>query len=177
MSVTQHPTRRLLIIADSHGLIDPRILALATQVSLIVHAGDLGGPQVLRDLAATARPVLAVRGNNDRPNTWGDDSERLRLLPEVAEVGLPGGTLTAIHGHQHTPVGSRHEQLRKRFADSRVVVYGHSHRLLCDRERDPWILNPGACGRTRTYGGPSCILLQVEGDTWRAETRRFRLRP
>ena len=171
--MTKH---RVLLVADSHGMIDSRILDLAAQVALIVHAGDLGAPSVLEKLVSTGRPVFAVRGNNDRPDAWRENCGVVPQLPETAEIELPGGTLAAIHGHQHNPVGSRHEQLRKRFAKARAIVYGHSHRLVCDLDRKPWILNPGACGRTRTYGGPSCILLRTEGSTWHAEARRFPLR-
>jgi len=176
MPIAQMTTQRVLLVADSHGMIDPRILDLAAWSALIVHAGDLGAPSVLEELASSGRPVLAVRGNNDRPDVWRENGGEALHLPETAEIALPGGTLAAIHGHQHNPVGSRHEQLRKRFAKARAIVYGHSHRLVCDLDRKPWVLNPGACGRTRTYGGPSCILLQAEGSTWHAEARRFPLR-
>ena len=87
-------------------------------------------------------------------------------------MSLPGGTLVVIHGHQ-TPARGRHERLRRRFPHARALVYGHSHRLLLDQEALPWVLNPGAAGRTRTHGGPSCLVLTADADCWTIRTFRF----
>jgi predicted phosphodiesterase len=53
------------------------------------------------------------------------------------------------------------------------VVYGHSHRLVCDQTEVPWILNPGGAGLVRTFGGPSCLILTVGARRWRTEIVRF----
>ncbi len=162
---------RVLLIADTHGLVDPRILALGHECDLILHAGDIGGNEVIQSLQASGRPWLAVRGNNDFPGRWSDGWDD--WLPERLWVELPSGLIGLLHGHQHNPVNARHAQLRAGFVEARAVVYGHSHRLVCDLDERPWVLNPGAAGRVRTYGGPSCILLHIHGERWQPEPIRF----
>ncbi len=162
---------RVLLIADTHGLLDARILTLGHECDLILHAGDIGGKAVIQALQGTGRPWLAVRGNNDLPGSWGDGSDD--RLPERLWIELPTGLIGLLHGHQHNPVGARHARLRDDFFETRAVVYGHSHRLVCDLDERPWVLNPGAAGRVRTYGGPSCILLHIHGERWQPEPIRF----
>jgi len=157
---------RVLIVADTHGVLDARIEALAAECDISVHAGDVGSPEVLASLRAHTR-VVAVRGNNDRVSVLPGN------IPEQTVVELPGGTLAVVHGHQLARAGERHRRLRERFAGARAVVYGHSHRAVCDLGELPWVLNPGAAGRSRTFGGPSCLLLSAGADHWEVELRRF----
>ena len=70
-------------------------------------------------------------------------------------------------------VKRRHGWLRERYPDARVVVYGHTHRRSIDRSARPWIVNPGAAGRNRTFGGPSLVVIDVDGSRWRLRTVRF----
>ena len=63
------------VISDTHGLVRPEALEALSGAGLIIHAGDVGGPEVLEALRSVA-PVVAVRGNNDR----GDWAERLEKL-------------------------------------------------------------------------------------------------
>ncbi|MEJ2644142.1 MAG: metallophosphoesterase family protein [Gammaproteobacteria bacterium] len=159
---------RVGLVADSHGYLDARIAARVHACDLIVHAGDIGGATVLEALKAAGTPVFAVRGNNDDDAHWGNGHhDVLRMLPEEADIELPGGHLVVVHGHRAGGPAQRHPRLRSRYPDARAVVYGHSHRLVCDRSARPWVLNPGACGRARTYGGPSCLVLEAGADGWR----------
>jgi len=164
---------RVAILADTHGWVDPRVLAVVADCDLAVHGGDIGNAAVMACLQPRHGPVWAARGNNDRPADWPSaDRAILDRLPGWAEVSLPGGTLVVIHGHQ-TPARGRHERLRRRFPHARALVYGHSHRLLLDQEALPWVLNPGAAGRTRTHGGPSCLVLSAGADCWTIRIFRF----
>jgi len=168
----------LLIVADTHGQLDPRIAALAGQVDMVVHAGDVGSAWVLETLAGAQRTVVAVRGNNDTPKHWGESGrEQLDALRDEAHLELPGGVLVVTHGDVVLPAAKRHQRLRARYPAARLVVFGHSHRLGVDREARPWVANPGAAGRVRTYGGPSCLLLEATASNWRLESRRFELLP
>jgi putative phosphoesterase len=162
---------QVLILADTHGHLDPRVLQLAQGCAWVLHAGDVGAATVLQALAQAGRELIAVRGNNDQPGKWPDGGPP--TLPAEAYLELPGGRIVVVHGHQENPVAARHEKLRQRFPQARAIVYGHSHRLVCDLEHKPWVLNPGAAGRARTYGGPSCILLHIRGRSWRVEPVRF----
>jgi putative phosphoesterase len=164
---------RIAILADTHGFADNRILDLVATCDIAVHGGDIGNAAVLAALQRRTDRVVAVRGNNDVPPKWPEEEgDLLAGLPEVAELSLPAGSLVIIHGHQ-TPAKSRHERLRRRFPLARAVVYGHSHRLLTDLGAEPWILNPGAAGRARTFGGPSCIVLTASQRGWTLEAKRF----
>lgn len=167
---------RVLLLADTHGALDPRIAELAQDCTLAVHAGDVGASAVLEALAASAGRVLAVRGNNDAPGTWLGAATDLAALPEFLDVHLPGGTLVLEHGHRHPP-SRRHARLRAAYAAVRAVLYGHSHRLLQDLAAEPWILNPGAAGRVRTGGGPSCLLLDAGVRAWRISVHQFPVLP
>ena len=98
---------------------------------------------------------------------------------ERAEIDLPGGTLAIMHGHQW-PARVRHDRLRAYFADARAVVLGHSHRRVLDTQTTPWLINPGAAGKSRAYGGPSYVELIAQDHDWQITphvfTPRSRLR-
>ena len=164
---------RVLIVSDTHGQLDARIAALARECDLVVHAGDVGNATVLEALHAGGAKVVAVRGNNDVASKW-PRAERavLDALDDEALVDLPGGLLIAVHGDRYAPA-TRHARLRREYSDARAIVYGHSHRLVIDDAATPWILNPGAAGRARTYGGPTCLVLEAHAKSWRVEPRRF----
>lgn len=156
---------RVGVLSDTHGWLDPRVAAALAGSDCIVHAGDVLDETVLAQLEALAGSVVAVRGNNDRRGALG-------ALRETERLPLPGGELVVTHGDRF---GGRpdHAELRAAWPAARAVVYGHTHRLACDREERPWLLNPGAAGRERTGGGPSCLLLRAGAAGWSVEARRF----
>jgi uncharacterized protein len=124
-------------ISDTHGLVRPDVHDALAGVELILHAGDVGGEEVLDELAAIA-PVLAVRGNTDPP---GDP----RLTGSI-ERTIGGVSVHVSHGHE---VGSpTPEKLLARYGAD-VVVYGHTHRQLVTRAGARWAVNPGAAGARR----------------------------
>ena len=168
-------TLRVCILSDTHGVLDDRVADLAAGCAIVIHGGDVGGAGVLRTLRRGGAQVFAVQGNNDVPAKWpASEHDELFALPTEALLPLPGGLLAVEHGHTANPVRRRHAQLRSRHPEARAIVYGHSHRLLCDLEDRPWVLNPGAAGRSRTYGGPSCLLLRItRAGRWGLETHRF----
>jgi putative phosphoesterase len=164
---------RVLLLADTHGVLDPRIAALSRGCDYALHAGDIGSAAVLTDLQPR-HAVVAVCGNNDTPGQWpSGDLDVLSALPERARLELPGGAITVVHGHRAGPVARRHDRLRADDGDCRLIVYGHSHRMVIDTGTQPWVINPGAAGRSRTFGGPSCVLLTARSVGWSVEARRF----
>ncbi|HEY5790876.1 MAG TPA: metallophosphoesterase family protein, partial [Gammaproteobacteria bacterium] len=117
---------------------------------------------------------IAVRGNNDTPREWPvAESGKLDSLPRLATLDLPGGQLVVIHGHRSGPLYERHHRLRRRFPEARAIVVGHSHHQECDCGSVPWVLNPGAAGRYRTFGRPGCLVLEVSAQEWRVEVHRL----
>ena len=164
------------LVSDTHGSIDPRVLDALYGCNHIVHAGDVGDDCVLRQLSEAGQTLHTVRGNNDPPgNGSGADMDILRHLPLELCLALPGGELVVVHGDRVNPAARRHRRLRTHYPVARAVVYGHSHRLVVNQTADPWILNPGAAGRARTYGGPSCLRLVIDGPRWEVKILRFPL--
>ena len=164
---------RVAIIADTHGWVDPRVLAVVAGCDLVVHGGDIGNAAVIARLRRRRDRIFAVRGNNDRPADWPPaDLGLLATIPTQLQVRLPGGLLVVIHGHQ-LPARVRHERLRQRFPQARALVCGHSHQLLLDQDTLPWVLNPGAAGQDRAYGGPSCLVLTADEADWQVASHRF----
>lgn len=166
-------SRRVGILSDTHGQLDPRVLAWLQGCDVIVHAGDVGAAAVLEALLATGAELRAVRGNNDVPGKWPPPHVRLHALPIEQRLELPGGELVVVHGDDVLPASRRHERLRERYPEARMVVYGHSHRLVIDRDARPWIVNPGAAGKARTYGGASACVLVASARRWTVRSRRF----
>ncbi|MGN8158196.1 metallophosphoesterase family protein [Salinisphaera sp. RV14] len=149
---------RIVILADTHGFLDPRIAECAAGAALIWHAGDVGDG-IAAALAALADETIIVSGNNDPADApW----------PEAVSRELPGGRLAMMHGHQW-PARTRHRRLRAEFPEARAVVCGHSHRRMLETGDTPWLLNPGAAGKSRAYGGPGYIELIAEAGAWRVE--------
>ena len=137
------------LISDTHGLVRPAVHAALAGVELILHAGDVGGDDVLDELATIA-PVHAVWGNTDFP---GDP----RLAAEIVrEIG--GVTIHVSHGHETgspTP-----PKLLGRYPQ-RVLVYGHTHRALVAEADGRLVVNPGAAGPRRFDLRPSVARLTI----------------
>ncbi|MDE0308309.1 MAG: metallophosphoesterase family protein [Acidiferrobacterales bacterium] len=175
---------KVAVLSDTHGLVDPRIGEIVSESTLAVHAGDIGSAAVLNELSPKIGRVMAVRGNNDITANWhADDAHLLEFIPSVQHILLTSGTITVEHGHTVRDINCYeadltdryHEELRGRYPDSRVVVYGHTHRRVIDQAHRPWVINPGAAGRVRTRDGPSCLLIEISNDDW--HIREFRFEP
>lgn len=165
---------RVIILSDTHGALDARIVERVRATDVVVHAGDIGDRGVLDTLKPLAERVIAVRGNNDVREKWKPaDWALLESLPWEASLPLPGGELVVVHGHRYGNPGRHHERMRRDYSGARVIVYGHSHRECSDRTRVPWVLNPGAAGRVRTFGGPSCYILHASEKRWALKSHRF----
>lgn len=166
---------RIALLSDTHNAVDRRIAEVVEGCDLVVHAGDIGSPDVLAKLLPKSGRVFAVRGNNDTLEQWPPGTERcLRILPEYLSLDVPGGVVVVVHGHRVNPAYRRHQTLRERYPDARAIVYGHTHRLVVDDSIQPWVLNPGAAGFTRTQGAPSCLVLTATPSDWRVDVHAFR---
>ena len=156
--------KSVVILSDTHSFIHPDIISLASRCDVVVHAGDVGSEEVLKQLKPLEK-TIAVAGNND---------DHLANLDTIAELELPGGKLVVEHGHRHGHYHIPHQSLRQAHKKAKLVVYGHTHQQVCDLSDEPWIVNPGAAGRTRTNGGASCLLLTASNQTdWQIKPFRF----
>jgi putative phosphoesterase len=122
------------LISDTHGLLRPEAAAALKGVSQILHAGDVGKPEILVELAAIA-PVTAVRGNVDS-GAWA--------------LKLPLRTTITIAGHavhmRHIPCEF---QLALPGEDISAVVWGHTHEPLIETHNGILYVNPGSAGPRR----------------------------
>ena len=121
------------VISDTHGLLRDEVFDAFHRVDVILHAGDIGTPEVLKELRSVA-PVLAVRGNNDR-GAWA------RRIPEHRSTMIGEVRVYVLHDLKTMnidPAG--------RF---QVVVSGHSHRPSIEKRDRILFLNPGSAGPRR----------------------------
>ncbi len=137
------------LISDTHGLLRPRVHEALAGVELILHAGDVGGDEILDELSLIA-PVLAVFGNTDAP---GDPR-----LTESIERTIGGLSVHVSHGHEvGSPTPAR---LLARY-DAQVIVYGHTHRQHVAEVDGRLVVNPGAAGAKRFKLEPSVARLTI----------------
>lgn len=125
---------RIGIISDTHGLLRPEATRLLAGVHHIIHAGDIGRPEVIADLARIA-PVTAIRGNVDSGD-WA------AAYPTTARVTLGGRTIFVLHNLKELDVDPAAEGID-------VVVSGHSHRPKTETIDGVLYLNPGSAGPRR----------------------------
>jgi len=166
-------TIRVGIISDTHGHIDHRVVDALADCDISVHAGDIMGGKILETMQTATDKVIAVRGNNDIPGLWKTHEQHaLQELRHEETFSLPGGAVVVLHGHEHGPMPC-HDSMRGAHPHARMIIYGHSHKLVCDQDQQPWVVNPGAAGLTRTHGGPSCLILEASESGWNINPIRF----
>lgn len=125
---------RVGLISDTHGLLRPEALAFLRGCERIIHGGDIGGSEILEQLASIA-PVTAVRGNNDT-GAWG------KRLKETELVRVGDVFVYVIHDLSEIDIDPR-------AAGIRVVVSGHSHKPSTTERDGVLFVNPGSAGRRR----------------------------
>jgi putative phosphoesterase len=144
---------RIGVISDTHGLLRPEAVRALRGVDLIVHAGDVGTPDVLDGLRAIA-PVTAVRGNNDR-GAWA------RALRETETLVVEGARVHVIHDLKALAI----DPVKRGIA---VVIAGHSHKPAIVRRDGVLFLNPGSAGPRRFTLPVSLACLSAARDHVRA---------
>ena len=122
------------VISDTHGLLRPEAVDALRGSDRILHAGDIGAPEILEALAKIA-PVTAVRGNVDTAS-WA------RALPQTEVVEAGGVSIYILHD-----LGQL--DLKPEAAGFRVVVYGHSHQPKMEEKNGVLYFNPGSAGPRR----------------------------
>jgi putative phosphoesterase len=164
---------RIVILSDTHGYLDDNIAALIRTADIAIHAGDVMDAGVLEQMRPTLK-TFAVAGNNDEQGLWSSrENCFIKKLPDSVLVQLPGGTIAIEHGHRFGFSQPNHDQLIAAYPKVRAIVYGHTHKQLIDQSSTPWVLNPGAAGVVRNQGGPSCLVLNTNGNEWLIEANIF----
>ena len=138
MSLSSH---LIAVIADTHGLLRPEVIAALDGCEQILHAGDVGKAEILAELNKHA-PVTAVRGNVDT-------GEWAKALPITALVEIAGQPVLLLHKLFELDFDPAQEGIR-------VVVSGHSHRSAVETRNGILYLNPGSAG-PRRFGLPVSV--------------------
>ncbi len=122
------------VISDTHGLLRPEAVDVLRGSRYIIHAGDVGSPDILEKLFQIA-PVTAVRGNIDK-EAWA------RILPETEVIELGGISIYALHDLARL-------DLKPQAAGFSVVISGHTHRPQQETRDGVLFFNPGSAGPRR----------------------------
>ena len=138
------------LISDTHGLVRASAMSALDGVAMILHAGDVGKRDVLIELGVIA-PVHAVYGNVDDIHT--PELEAHRWLT------IEGWRIHVSHGHELPRLSP--DRLLRRYPDADILVFGHTHRALVQRENGKLIVNPGAAGPRRFDVVPSVARLTL----------------
>jgi uncharacterized protein len=136
------------LIADTHGLLRPEAVECLVGSDYIIHAGDIGNPDVLQALAGMA-PLTAVRGNNDS-DAWAKN------IPDSAVLRVGAVSIYVLHD----VAGLNVDPARRGY---HAVVTGHSHRPVAERRDGVWFVNPGSAGPRRFRLPVSVGRLRVTG--------------
>src|ERR1700679_3017396 len=154
-----HPNALIGVLSDTHGLLRPELLPALANVDHILHAGDIGDPDILTTLSNIA-PVTAIRGNID---THGPCS----TLPATEAIELSGCLIYIVHNLDDL-------DLNPQAAGIGVVLYGHSHKPSIGHRNGVLYLNPGSAGPRRfnlpiaysilriAHGQPQAEILPLE---------------
>lgn len=136
--------RRIGLLSDTHGWLDPRIRTHFDPCDEIWHAGDIGGLHVTDELRSwfPDKPLRAVVGNID-------DAAARRVFPEVLRFELAGARVLITHIGGRPPGFDRGVRNLLRQDPPALFVCGHSHICLVqfDKALNMLYMNPGACGR------------------------------
>ena len=149
--------KKIGVISDTHGFLDPRVEKIFQGVDHILHAGDIGDPIIELELKFIA-PVTTVLGNNDT----GMD------FPLTAVRKFAGKTF--LLQHIVWPPAPRPE-LRERIAKEKaeVVVFGHTHKALAETINGIFFFNPGYAGKPRLGAERSVAILHFDRGEMRPE--------
>jgi putative phosphoesterase len=149
---------RIGVISDTHGLLRPEAQRALLGVQLIIHAGDVGAPEILTQLKLIA-PVFAVRGNVDT-QPWA------RELPATTVVQTAGFSFYVLHNLQDL-------DLKPAAAGFDAVICGHTHQAAERHEAGVLYLNPGSAGPRRFQLPVTLALLEIAKKPWKVEIVRL----
>ena len=142
------------LISDTHGQLRPEALRALKGSDLIIHAGDVGGPEILDELRRLA-PVVAVRGNVDT-DAWCAD------LPEKAVAETGSALIYVLHDVKAL-------DMKPAAAGIAMVVSGHSHKPLSEEKKGVLYVNPGSAGPRRFHLPVTVARVDLRQRPWRVD--------
>lgn len=146
-----HPIASVGLISDTHGLLRDQAVEALRGSDLIIHAGDVGKPEVLTALARLA-PVTAVKGNVDK-GQWAAE------LPATAIVDAGPAIIYVLHDIQEL-------DLDPAAAGIQIVISGHSHKPSRSEKSGVLYINPGSAGPRRFQSPVTVARLDLAATPW-----------
>ena len=149
---------RIGVISDTHGLLRPEAHRALQGVQLIIHAGDVGAPEILTQLKLIAS-VFAVRGNVDT-QPWAEE------LPLTTVVEISGFHFYVLHN-------LRDLDLKPQAAGFDAVISGHTHQAAHHEDSGVLYLNPGSAGPRRFHLSVTLALVELTKKPWKVQIIRL----
>ncbi len=144
------------LISDTHGQFDKRLKTLFKDVSHIICAGDIGGPEIIRQLSEIA-PTFAVCGNTD--------TDLRDILPEYLFYKTDGLRIFVSHIiEKNHPNWTELSKLIYSLKPD-LVVYGHTHNYVASSSNNIIFVNPGSAGANRYPVSRTCGLIEKNNDS------------
>lgn len=148
--------KKILIISDTHGYIDEKMISYASKVDEVWHAGDIGDKKVLQELEKVAK-VVAVYGNID-----GSD---IRIQTKEFQIFECEG-ITIMMTHIAGYPGKYYSNIQKKIKEisPQIVVAGHSHilKVIPDTKNNLLFINPGAIGKSGFHTVRTMIQFEID---------------
>ena len=142
------------VISDTHGHLGLEVSNAFKGMDIIVHAGDIGRPEVLKALEKLA-PTVAVRGNMD----FGDWANQ---LPQFDRIEIGPIAIVVIHDLYHLAI-------EPQLGDISVVISGHTHQPQARENKGVLYLNPGSASQARYSSPASVAVLEMREGTLKAK--------
>lgn len=144
-------SKTVAVISDTHGLLRPEVIEIIQGCDLIIHGGDINRKDIIEELEKIA-PVYVVRGNNDKE--WAE------YIPEHLDIRIDECLFHVVHNKKFLP---------QDISNYDGVIFGHSHKYLCEKKDGVLWLNPGSCGKRRFDQEITFAMMYVDGKSIRVE--------
>ena len=145
-NTTQNGQLLVGALSDTHGHLAPAAMRALAGVDAIIHAGDIGRPELLDELRKIA-PVAAVKGNMDG-GKW------TRELSDTEVVALGGIVLYVLHDLYRL-------DLDPEASGFQAVIYGHTHIPEANQKNGVWYINPGSATYPKRLRSASLALIRI----------------
>ena len=136
------------LISDTHGRLPQSVSKVFQKTDLIIHAGDIGDPKIVASLEKIA-PTTAIQGNMDM-GKWA------RQLRQNETININHNRLYVIHNIYKLDINAERGSYH-------VVIFGHTHRPLVEKQKGVLYVNPGSAVLPRFGYPPSVALLEIKG--------------
>lgn len=154
---------KITVISDTHTYsikyLHKRIIDDIKLSDAVIHAGDIVGESLIKEISLINPAIYPVKGNTDPyiPN----------LLPQKRSLNFCGTTIGVIHG-DGSPFGLENRLLYE-FDSADLIIYGHTHKPFYGKFGSKYLLNPGSPTNNRWTDKNSYAILTIENDRFFAE--------